>query len=201
MNDYEYPLSMTGGHARAELLDLMHQRLDDNRFDHCVRVEQTSRELAAKYGVDVDQAGLAGLLHDYAKQIAPADFVRVIEEQGLGRDLLQYNRGVWHGMVGVWFLQTETGVSDPAVLQAIRRHTTGDPEMTRLDMITFLADFIEPARELEVEKKARHVAKKSLTKACLVELQSTLGFLVSKGALIHPLTLATYNAFVARESK
>lgn len=201
MNDYEYPLNMTGGHTRTQLLALMHQRLDDARFDHCVRVEQTSRELAAQYGVDVDQAGLAGLLHDYAKQVAPADFEQVIKAQGLGSELLQYNRGVWHGMVGVWFLQAETGVSDPAVLQAIRRHTTGDPEMTKLDMVVFLADFIEPARELDVEKKARHVAKKSLTAACLVELQSTLSFLVSKGARIHPLTLATYNALVARTTK
>lgn len=199
MTEYEYPLNMTGGHTRAQLLELMHQRLDDARFNHCLRVEQTSRELAEQYDVDVDQAGLAGLLHDYAKQVDPADFVSVIKQEGLDPQLLDYNRGVWHGMVGVWFIQRELGVSDPAVLQSIRRHTTGDPQMTKLDMVTFLADFIEPARELDVEKKARKVAKTSLVKACLVELQSTLTFLVSKSARIHPLTLATYNALIARD--
>lgn len=199
MTEYEYPLNMTGGHTRAQLLELMHQRLDDARFNHCLRVEQTSRELAEQYDVDVDQAGLAGLLHDYAKQVDPTDFVSVIKQEGLDPQLLDYNRGVWHGMVGVWFIQRELGVSDPAVLQSIRRHTTGDPHMTKLDMVTFLADFIEPARELDVEKKARKVAKTSLVKACLVELQSTLTFLVSKSARIHPLTLATYNALIARD--
>lgn len=196
MTDYEYPLTMTGGHTRKQLIVLMHKRLDQSRFDHCVRVEETSRKLAKRFGVNVDEAGLAGLLHDYAKQVEPADFKAVIKQQGLDPALLQYNRGIWHGMVGVWFIQKEVGVSDPAVLQAIKRHTTGDPHMTDLDMITFVADFIEPERKLAVQAEARQAAEKSLTAASLVELQSTLTYLVEKKARVYPLTLASYNSLI-----
>ena len=198
MTDYEYPLTMTGGHTRQELLALMHKRLDQPRLDHCLRVEETSRKLAKRFGVNVDEAGLAGLLHDYAKQVDPADFEAVIKQQGLDPELLNYNRGIWHGLVGVWFIQKEVGVSDPAVLQAIQRHTTGDPRMTDLDMITFVADFIEPARKLDVQAEARKAAKTSLTAATLIELQSTLSYLIEKKAWVYPLTLASYNALIAK---
>lgn len=200
MTKIEYPLTMTGGHTREELLTALQGRLDDARYQHCLRVEATSRELATRFDVNVNQAGLAGLLHDYAKQITPDEFRQVIRTEGFDQSLLNYGRGVWHGMVGVWFIQRELGVSDPGVLRAIARHTTGDPNMTALDMIPFVADFIEPARTLDSAVAARQAAETSLRRASLIELQSTLGFLVGKGALIHPLTLTTYNALTQKEN-
>lgn len=198
MSDYEYPLTMTGGHTRAQIIAQMHKRLSDGRFNHCLRVEETSRQLAKRFDVNVDEAGLAGLLHDYAKEISPDEYRTVIQREGYEADLLQYGRGVWHGMVGTWFLQQDLHISDPNVLRAINRHTTGHPDMTDLDMITFVADFIEPARTLPGEVAARTAAETSLTKATMIELQNTLSYLVEKGALIHPLTFSTYNAFTKR---
>ncbi|KRM56404.1 bis(5'-nucleosyl)-tetraphosphatase (symmetrical) YqeK [Lacticaseibacillus sharpeae] len=198
MSDYEYPLTMTGGHTRSQIIAKMHERLSDGRFKHCLRVEETSRQLARRFNVDVDTAGLAGLLHDYAKEISPEAYRDVIVAEGYGSDLLQYGRGVWHGVVGTWFLQQDLGISNPGVIRAINRHTTGHPDMTALDMIVFVADFIEPARSLDGEIKARKAAESSLEQATMIELQNTLGYLVSQGALIHPLTFATYNAFTKR---
>ncbi len=200
MTDFDYPLTMTGGHTRAEIIGKMHDRLSDGRFAHCIRVEAESRRLAEQYGVDVDTAGLAGLLHDYAKEITPETYRDVIVREGYGADLLPYGRGVWHGMVGTWFLQQDLGISDPAVIRAINRHTTGHPDMTALDMITFVADFIEPARALPGEIAAREAAKYSLEEATMLELQNTLTYLIGKGLLIHPLTFATYNAFTERRA-
>ena len=199
MTEYDYPLALTGGLTRSEIITKMHARLDDQRFAHCLRVEECSRQLAARFGEDVDTAGLAGLLHDYAKQIPSADFEKVIRTEGFDQELLQYGRGIWHGMVGVWFIQKELGVSNPRVLRAIERHTTGNPNMTALDMITFTADFIEPARTLDTEVAARKAAETSLRAATLIQLQGTLSYLVGKGAIVHPLTLATYNALIKKE--
>lgn len=189
------------GMSREQLLEKMQQRLDTNRFEHCLRVEQTAAELAKRFDQDVMRASLAGLLHDYAKQVPVTDYVDTIKTQGFDQDLLKYGRGVWHGMVGTWYIQHELGVDDPLVLQAINRHTTGDPAMGLLDQIIFVADFIEPKRELAVEEKAREAAQTSLEAATLIELTSTLTYLISNQKVVYPTTLLTYNAFIEKENR
>lgn len=199
MTDIEYPAALTGGRTRAEILGLLQNRLDDARYQHCLRVETTARQLATQYGADVDRAGLAGLLHDYAKQVPVADYRQLIQRQGFDLTLLNYSRGVWHGLVGTWYIKTEVGVTDKLVLQAIERHTTGDPDMTVLDQIIFVADFIEPARDLPVEIKCRQAAETSLTEATRIELENTLTYLIGQRQVVFPKTLLTYNAFLSKE--
>ncbi|WP_425483992.1 bis(5'-nucleosyl)-tetraphosphatase (symmetrical) YqeK [Lacticaseibacillus absianus] len=182
--------------SRAELLNHLHNRLDDARYAHCLRVEETARQLATRFGADVDRAGLAGLLHDYAKQIPNATYRETIVRNGFDQDLLAYNRGIWHGLVGTWFIQQEVGITDKLVLQAIERHTTGDPDMSVLDQIIFVADFIEPARDLPIEAKARDAAATDLDEATRIELENTLVYLIEKRWVVYPKTLLTYNAFV-----
>ncbi|WP_203632508.1 bis(5'-nucleosyl)-tetraphosphatase (symmetrical) YqeK [Lacticaseibacillus suibinensis] len=198
MTNIEYPQSLTQGLSRAELLNHLQNRLDDARFQHCLRVEATARQLAQRFDADVDRAGLAGLLHDYAKQIPVEEYRRVIVENGFDPALLQYNRGVWHGIVGTWFIKTETGIMDHAVLQAIERHTTGDPEMTVLDQIIFVADFIEPARTLDAEVQTRKAAETNLELASFIEMKNTLQYLIGSELTVYPKTLLTYNAFLKK---
>lgn len=199
MTDYEYPEALTHGLDRAALLNHLENRLDDARFQHCLRVEQTARELAKRFDEDVDRAGLAGLFHDYAKQIPVADYKHVIIEDGFDPDLLQYGRGVWHGLVGTWFIQTEVGLTDHLILQAIQHHTTGDPAMSVLDQIVFVADFIEPARTLEAEQQARKAAATDIRQATYIELKNTLQYLIANDKLVYPQTLLTFNAFIPKE--
>lgn len=198
MTDISYPTSLTNGLSRNEILALLKNRLDEERYNHCLRVETTARELAKQYDQDIDRAGLAGLLHDYGKQIPVKTYRETIERGGYDPVLLQYDRGVWHGLVGTWFIQGEVGITDRKVLQAIERHTTGDPAMTVLDQLIFVADFIEPARALPSEIKARDAAKHSIEEATLIELESSLQYLVSERKLVYPATLLTYNAFVQK---
>ncbi|KRM88304.1 hypothetical protein FD19_GL000598 [Lacticaseibacillus thailandensis DSM 22698 = JCM 13996] len=192
---------MTHGLSRTEILTRMHDRLDQSRFDHCVRVEAAARDLAVRFGLDVDRAGLAGLLHDYAKQVPVADYLRVIQREDYSDKLLRYNRGIWHGVVGTYFIRRELGIDDAQVLQAIERHTTGNPHMTPLDMTTFVADYIEPLRHLPMQVQARRLAQHSLTAATIAELQGTLTYLIGRHQLVYPLTLKTFNALVTKENK
>lgn len=196
MTDITYPTELTNGLSRDDIIVRLKERLDDARFEHCLRVEKTSRKLATRFDEDIDRAGLAGLLHDYAKQIPVTEYRQVIQNEGFDQALLAYGRGIWHGMVGVWFIEHEVGITDPLVLQAIERHTTGAPTMTPLDEITFVADFIEPARKLDGEVAARKAAETSLSDATLIELQNTLTYLVSTNKVVYPQTLLTYNALI-----
>ncbi|GAF39655.1 hydrolase [Agrilactobacillus composti DSM 18527 = JCM 14202] len=183
-------------YSYAELLDRVSQKLKPKRFEHVQRVADTAEKLAQKYGADVTRARVAGIVHDYAKDLPDEAFKQVILSQQLDPALLGYNNGIWHGVVGTYFIQRDLQIYDPAILSAVGKHTIGAPKMSKLDQIIFIADFIEPGREFPGVDAARKAAETSLAAGVAFELAQTLNFLVSKKQKIYPKTIASYNAWV-----
>lgn len=169
--------------------------MDKKRFEHCIGVSKTARKLAKLNGYDEDRAALAGFIHDYAKRVPVEEYRKVIKEQGFDPDLLNWNRAIWHGIVGTYFIKRDLKITDPEILQAVWRHTTADVEMTTLDKIVFVADFIEPGRDFPGVDEARKVAYNNLDDGVGYELAHTLEFLVKNRNKIYPRTLAAYNVW------
>ena len=169
--------------------------MDAKRFKHCIGVSETSRKLAQLNNYDPEKAALAGFIHDYAKQVPNERFIEIIKTKGFDQDLLNYNRAIWHGIVGSYIIEQELKISDPEILTAIKRHTTADTEMTTLDKIVFVADFIEPNRDFPGVDEARKVAFANLDAGVGYELAHTLSFLVENRQKIYPKTLAAYNVW------
>lgn len=169
--------------------------MDAKRFKHCIGVSETSRKLALLNNYDPEKAALAGFIHDYAKQVPNERFIEIIKTKGFDQDLLNYNRAIWHGIVGSYIIEQELKISDPEILTAIKRHTTADIEMTTLDKIVFVADFIEPNRDFPGVDEARKVAFADLDAGVGFELAHTLSFLVENRQKIYPKTLAAYNVW------
>jgi putative HD superfamily hydrolase of NAD metabolism len=182
-----------------EIIAKEKSNMDEKRFKHCIGVSQTSRKLAKLNNYDPDKAALAGFIHDYAKQVAPERFIKVIKEQNFDPDLLNYNRAIWHGIVGAYFIEKELKITDPEILMAIRRHTTGDVEMTTLDKIVFVADFIEPGRDFSGVEEARKIAYANLDDGVGFELAHTLDFLITNRKKIYPKTFAAYNKWSVKD--
>ncbi|AVK62397.1 HD domain-containing protein [Lactobacillus sp. CBA3605] len=183
-------------YTHAELMAKVAAQLTDSRYQHCLRVEQTARELAQANGVEPELAAIAGLLHDYAKQRSAETFIKIIKTRGLNPALLAYGNGVWHGVVGAELIKQELHIYNEDILDAIRLHTVGAPYMSTLAQIVFMADFIEPQRDFPGVDDARQLTKKSLAAGVRYQIQHTLNYLVTKGAPVYPATLATYNAWV-----
>ena len=182
-----------------ELIAKERARMDEARFQHCIGVSRTAAKLAELNGYDVDKAALAGFIHDYAKRIPVADYRKVIKEQNFDPDLLNWNRAIWHGIVGTWFIKTELHIDDPDILQAIWNHTTGAADMTTLDKIVFVADYIEPGRDFPGVAEARKVAYADLDAGVGFELAHTLAFLAKNRERIYPKTLAAYNVWATKK--
>ncbi len=89
------------GISRNQLLVKMQQLLPEKRFKHCLGVEQAAINLAERFGVDVGKAGLAGLLHDYAKKLSDEEFLALIDKYALDPALKDWGNNVWHGLVAV----------------------------------------------------------------------------------------------------
>jgi len=183
-------------YTHAALMAKVAAQLTDSRYQHCLRVEQTARELAQANGVDPELAAIAGLLHDYAKQRSDETFINLIKTRGLDPALLNYGNGVWHGVVGAELIKTELHIYNEDILNAVRLHTVGAPYMPKLAQIVFMADFIEPNRDFPGVDEARQVTAKSLAAGVRYQIQHTLNYLIEKGQPVYPQTLATYNAWV-----
>ncbi|KRK40001.1 bis(5'-nucleosyl)-tetraphosphatase (symmetrical) YqeK [Loigolactobacillus bifermentans] len=185
-------------YSRTTLVNKIKAQLSDHRFQHVLRVEQTAIDLAEHYGADVERASIAGLVHDYAKQRPDAEYRQLIQQEKFDPDLLNYGNGIWHGVVGAYLIEKELQIHDAAILNAVRRHTIGAPEMTTLDQILFVADFIEPGRDFPGVEAAREAADESLAAGVRYEVANTLQFLLARQQKIYPKTIATYNAWVAK---
>jgi predicted HD superfamily hydrolase involved in NAD metabolism len=183
----------------AELIAQEKSMMDEHRFQHCIGVSQTAAKLARLNHYDVAKAALTGFVHDYAKQIPVSVYRQTIKEQGFDPDLLNYNRAIWHGIVGSWFIQRDLKITDPEIITAVKRHTTGDVTMTTLDKIVFVADFIEPGRDLPGVEEARKVAYADLNAGVGYELAHTLAFLIEQRAKIYPKTLLAYNQWAVKK--
>lgn len=197
MTDFNYDC-IKSDCSREEILNRMQDTLSDFRYTHCLRVEKVSRGLAAEFGGDVDRAGLAGLLHDYAKERSDQEFIDVIKNKKLDPELLHYNNAIWHGIVGAEIIKDELGIYDEDVLNAIRRHTVGSTTMTQVDKCVFVGDFIEPNRDFPGIDKAREYAKKSLDSAVTFELKHSVQHLVDKNREIYPATFVSYNYWISK---
>lgn len=173
-------------------------RMTAKRFAHCQRTSAEAVKLAQRFGGDVLRAQVGGLVHDYAKQIPDEDFIAAIHAHHLPAALLDYGNAIWHGMVGIYFIEDELAIHDSAILQAVKEHTTGAPEMPLLSQIVYMADFIEPGRKFPGVDDARAVTQQSLPAGVLYQLSHELSYLVEKQEPIYPLTFTSYNAWVRR---
>lgn len=175
-------------------LQLLAERMPAGRYRHSLGVADTAAELAVRYGVDPEQARLAGLLHDYARDLPAEELLKISTSADLiSCELERQVPVLLHGQVGAYLVQEELGITDKAVCQAISRHTVGAPNMTVLDKIIYLADTIEPGRNFDGIQKIRSLAATDLDSALLEALKASIIYVLKKGQLLHPATVEARN--------
>ncbi|MBI0032648.1 bis(5'-nucleosyl)-tetraphosphatase (symmetrical) YqeK [Lactobacillus sp. M0396] len=185
--------------SSAEIVSKEKSNMTEDRFEHCIGVSKTAKKLAELNQYDEDKAALAGFIHDYAKQVSVEEYREVIKTKGFDQDLLNWNRSIWHGIVGTYFIQRDLKINDSEILTAVRRHTTADVEMTTLDKIVFMADYIEPGRSFPGVEEARKITYANLDQGVGYQLAHTLEFLIEKRNKIYPRTLDAYNVWGIKE--
>lgn len=172
----------------------LHNQQDGARYEHTLGVVETAVSLAKQYGADEDKARLAALLHDVAKPISADKKIKLCHENHLPiSEAERANPSLLHAKLGACIAKETYNVLDEEVLDAIRYHTTGRSNMTLLDKIIYIADYIEPNRNQAPNlKEIRELAYVDLDE-CLYEiLKSTLAYLETRSEVTDPLTEQTY---------
>lgn len=171
-----------------------------NRYEHTLGVEYTAAALAMRYGADMEEAQLAGLLHDCAKCLSNDELLEFCEKHGITVTAAERKSPfLLHGKVGGYLAEKKYKIKNPDVISAIVCHTTGKPNMTLLEKIVFIADYIEPGRRRAAGlAEIRKLAFSDLDEALMQILENTLEHLKEKDYNIDPHTEETWRFYRAR---
>lgn len=188
---------------RLEIREKIEKKLTNKRFEHSLGVEYVAGCLAMVHGADVKKAMLAGLLHDCAKCISSEEKLEKCRKYNLPVSRFEEkNPELLHAKLGAYYAQTKYGISDNDILSAITWHTTGKPNMSLLEKIIFVADYIEPNRKpLPEIEEIRKEAFTSLDTAVIHILKNTLSYLEESSSDTDETSIKTYQYYVKRRKK
>ena len=179
--------------------EILQDDLDYDRYWHTISVAFTASALAMRYHYDSpDRAEIAGLLHDCAKCIPDEDRIPLCEEYGIMLNEFEYkNHALIHPKLGAEIAADKFGVLDREIQDAIRTHTTGMPNMTLLQKIIYVADYIEQNRDDIIPhiEDIQTLAFTDIDKAVCVISKNIIDYLEREGREIDPATRATYDFY------
>lgn len=188
---------MYGATYFLDLHNRLREILPEYRFHHTLGVSYTAASLAMKHGADIYKAQIAGLLHDCAKYLKSSEMIAECEKYGIEiTEIERKSPGLLHTKLGAYFAKEVYGVNDEEVLSAILYHTTGRPNMSLLEEIIYVADYIEPNRpELPYINEMRVCAFDNLHKATLYELESVMDKVNKSDGLMDKRTEETFEFY------
>ena len=160
------------------------------RVPHVLGCRDTAARLAKIWGADPEIAARAGLLHDITKALDGPLQLTLCDEYGTILDdfSMKYPKTL-HALTGSLVAERIFGESRE-IVDAIRSHTTGKANMTTLEKIIYIADYMEPNRDFPGVEKLRYLAETDLNAALKCGLEQTLDHLKNQGSLVSPETRA-----------
>ena len=169
--------------------------LKPGRIAHVRGCEQEAIALARRWGADEEAAAEAAILHDCTKRATRDEQLELCRTYGIVPDELEAkSEKLMHSKTGAAVAQTEFGC-ESEIVDAIRWHTTAKPEMTLLEKIIYMADYIEPNRDFEGVEALRTLAYEDLDRAMLLGLDMSLEEIRRQGNPVHPNTIAAQEWF------
>lgn len=174
---------------------------DSRRYEHTLGVAYTAAALAMRYGGSLKDAQTAGMLHDCAKCLTDEKRVAVCEKHHIPMtEMERRNPFLLHAKVGAYLAEKKYGITDADILNAIRFHTTGRENMSLLEKIVFVADYIEPGRKQAPNlQEIRQLAFIDIDRAMVKILEDTVCYLSGGSGEIDPATELTLNFYKKAE--
>lgn len=180
-----------------KLLDSLLIDTGQDRFEHTLRVVEESKKLALLHNIDVEKVTKAALLHDCAKFIDRKYLLKMaIDFDIILSDIMKRNPELIHAPLGAELARSKYNIDDSEILNAIKYHTTGRKNMTDLDKIIYISDYIEPYRKFQGVEDVRQWAYIDLDKALFLAINQSITFLIHKNRLIDKNTIEARNQLI-----
>ncbi len=178
------------------------ESLPDKLQAHVFRARDVGLELASRHGIDEGRAELAVLAHDVARAANKPEMLRLADQFGLPTlDIERRAPILLHGPVGAELLRREDGLDDLEILEAVRWHSTGHPDLTPLGLLVFIADKLDPrkVKSYPYQPELRDIANESLRQAVLEFLCRESARRLERREPVHPASIATINALLTAD--
>ena len=192
-----------GWYLTGDLKDLSYERLqeislslhDEKRRAHVVGTAETARTLAEEWGEDPDIARRAGILHDITKALSKKEQLHICEKYAMMPTRFQIeNSKLLHAVTGAIIAEEVFG-EPPAIVSAIRWHTTGRAYMSVLEKILYIADYIEPNRDFPGVDFLRNLAWEDLDAAVFHGLDQSVSYVRSQNRAVDPDSLEAWDYY------
>lgn len=175
------------------------KNLGEKRWNHTLRVLDTALELGSTHGINKEKIRKAALLHDCGKFTDKSILLKKAGSFDIILDeIMTNNTDLIHGPLGARIAKKEFGIEDPDILNAIEFHTTARKNMSILEKLIFIADFIEPERQFKGIEEVRTTAYKDIDRAIILAIDLTIDFLILKDKLISLDAINARNDLIIR---
>ena len=160
----------------AEMIMLLSKDQKESRLMHTFGVIDTASTLAKAYQADIKKCEKAALLHDCAKYMPLDEMIAICERNFVEiNDLEKKKDSLLHAKAGACLAYEKYGIKDKEILDAIKYHTTGRPDMSLIEKIIFVSDYIEPGRDFSDKLPMyRMIAMADINLVCMNILKDTL---------------------------
>ncbi|MDR1418703.1 MAG: bis(5'-nucleosyl)-tetraphosphatase (symmetrical) YqeK [Endomicrobium sp.] len=184
-----------------QIFDYLYKNLSPSRFEHSYNVAILAVELALKHNEDIFEAQIAGLLHDCAKNMDQKEMIKILKKNKDAKifsDICKFSSQILHSFASEFTAKKEFKIKNKNILNAIKNHTLGRPNMSNLEKIIFVADCCSKDRKFKETKNICSLARIDLDKALVQALKVKIQFVTYNNAWLCPKTLDAWNFYVCK---
>ena len=169
--------------------------------DHVTRTRILGNELALIHGADIDKCDLAIKAHDLFRHNTDQELLKNSSDLNITVDYVEQNDPILlHGRIAASVLEERFNCPYQDIIDAVRYHTTGRPNMSLLEKVVFIADKVEPfkMKANDILAPILEISKIDLDKSIEMYLSFRISERLKGGHSVHPLAIETWNWFVVR---
>ncbi len=182
----------------AAVAKILEKDLSRNRYRHCLGVAKLAGELAKIHGWNIEDARMAGLVHDAVKEWKPRKLYNYVRRHRLPIPNLRliYPRfpNLLHAYVGADVARRQGWIRTPAQIRAVSAHTLGRVPMGIPESILFVADLAAYGRPYPEARRIRKVARRDLRAALVASLIVKFQDQFDRQRPLHPMPVAVWNS-------
>lgn len=172
-----------------ELRACSYSMIRAKRIAHVQGTEEEAARLARRWGADEEKARRSAILHDCTKYLTMEEQLQLCAKYGIVLDDLERQAvKLLHAKTGACVARDVYGVSDD-MYSAIFWHTTARADMTLLEKILYIADYMEPTRDFPGVERLRKLAYEDLDAAVCLGCEMSIEEMHQRGLPVHPNTV------------